>query len=366
MYAQTLSLKNYRNIQNEQVSFTPGVNFLYGENAQGKTNILEALYFYARGKSFRGATDKEQTSFGCDGYETSLTFQDSQRSQVMSYRYCKGEKVRQRNGMNVDRATEFLGHFRAVLFFPDDLEMVKDGPEARRNFLNVAISQCNSSYVKYYATYKRCLEQRNALIKYAQKNDVFDEEQLYAWSDSLASSAALIHLERKRYLSFLSGHTQSFIEELSKGKEKIDMTYESAVEGESRKELYESYKKVLTENWRKEFIVGYSLYGIHRDDVDLKINGRSARLFASQGQQRTIVLSLKMAEGAVCRELTGEEPVFLLDDVLSELDEKRRRFFLEEISGPQILMTGCDKSLFSSDKTNIIEVKGGQYVSAHR
>ena len=144
------------------------------------------------------------------------------------------------------------------------------------------------------------------------------------------------------------------------------MTYESAVEGESRKELYESYKKVLTENWRKEFIVGYSLYGIHRDDVDLKINGRSARLFASQGQQRTIVLSLKMAEGAVCRELTGEEPVFLLDDVLSELDEKRRRFFLEEISGPQILMTGCDKSLFSSDKTNIIEVKGGQYVSAHR
>lgn len=366
MYAQKLSLRNYRNIVSEQVSFTPEVNLLYGENAQGKTNILEALYFYARGKSFRGATDKEQTLFGCDGYETSLTFRDSQRSQVMSYRYQKGEKVRQRNGMTIERATEFLGHFRAVLFFPDDLEMVKDGPEARRNFLNVAISQCNPSYVKHYATYKRCLDQRNALIKYAQKNDVIDEEQLYAWSDSLASSAAMIHLERQRYLSLIYDHTQSFIEGLSKGKEKIGIAYESSVQGESRKELYESYKKVLTENWRKEFIVGYSLYGIHRDDVDLKINEKSARLFASQGQQRTIVLALKMAEGAVCRELSGEEPVFLLDDVLSELDENRRMFFLEGIHGPQILITGCDRSLFSSDKTNMIEVKGGHYVSAHR
>lgn len=366
MYAQTLSLQNYRNIENEKVSFTPEVNLLYGENAQGKTNILEALYFYARGKSFRGATDKEQTAFGCDGYDTSLTFTDSRRQQVMSYRYYKGEKIRQRNGMTVDRATEFLGHFRAVLFFPDDLEMVKDGPEARRNFLNVAISQCTPSYVKHYATYKRCLDQRNALIKYAQKHDIVDEEQLYAWSDSLASAAAVIHLERKRYISLLYGHTRSFTNELSKGKEDVEIAYESAVEGESQKELYESYRKVLTENWRREFIVGYSLYGIHRDDVDIRINQRSARLFASQGQQRTIVLALKMAEGAVCRELSGEEPVFLLDDVLSELDENRRLFFLEEIHGPQILITGCDRTLFSSDQTNMIEVKGGHYVSAHR
>ena len=342
------------------------MNLLYGENAQGQTNILEALYFYARGQSFRGATDKEQTMFGCSGYESCLVFKDSQRNQSMSYRYDKGEKIRKRNGMTIDRATEFLGHFRAVLFYPDDLEMVKAGPEARRNFLNVAISQCNPSYVKHYANYKRCLDQRNALIKYAQKNDVFDEEQLYAWSDSLASAAAVIHLERKRYISLLYGHTQSFIEDLSKGKEKIGISYESPIDGETQKELYESYRHLLTENWRKEFIVGYSLYGIHRDDVDLRVNEKSARLFASQGQQRTVVLALKMAEGAVCRELSGEEPVFLLDDVLSELDENRRSFFLEGIHGPQILMTGCDRSLFSSDQTNMIEVKGGRYVSAHR
>jgi DNA replication and repair protein RecF len=182
----------------------------------------------------------------------------------------------------------------------------------------------------------------------------------------LASAAAIIHLERKRYLSLLYDHTQSFIDELSKGKEKIGISYESPLDGDHQKELYEAYKRLLTENWRKEFIVGYSLYGIHRDDVDLKINEKSARLFASQGQQRTVVLALKMAEGAVCRELSGEEPVFLLDDVLSELDENRRSFFLEGIHGPQILMTGCDRSLFSSDQTNMIEVKGGRYVSAHR
>ena len=366
MYAESLSLRHYRNIENENVSFEKGVNLLYGENAQGKTNILEALYFYARGKSFRGATDKEQTAFGEDGYETSLVFSDSKRRQTMSYRYYKGEKIRERNGMTVDRATEFLGHFRSVLFFPDDLEMVKDGPEERRNFLNIAISQCIPSYLKHYAVYRRCLDQRNALIKYAQKNDVVDEAQLYAWSDSLAAAAAIIHLERKKYIDLLSGHTASFLSELSMEKEKIDLSYAGTVDGDDEKDLYLSYKKVLTENWRREFIVGYSLYGVHRDDLEITINGKSARLYASQGQQRSIVLSLKMAEGALCREISGEEPVFLLDDVLSELDENRRNFLLEGIKGPQILITGCDSSLFHPDKTNMINVKDGHYVSSHR
>lgn len=366
MYAETLSLRHYRNIENEKVSFDRGVNFLYGANAQGKTNILEALYFYARGKSFRGATDKEQTAFGHTGYETKLVFSDSKRQQEMSYCYQNGEKIRKRNGMTIEKATDFLGHFRSVLFFPDDLEMVKRGPEERRSFLNIAISQCIPHYVKQYAIYRRCLEQRNALIKFAQKNDVVDEDQLYAWSDSLAKSAAVIHLERIQYLKTLSKYTDLFLAALSGGHEKIELFYESTAEGETENELYESYLRLLTQNWRREFFVGYSLYGIHRDDVNILINNRSARLFASQGQQRSIVLSMKMAEGEACRQISGEEPVFLLDDVLSELDEKRRLFLLEGIKGPQILITGCDKSLFRPDRTNMIEVKEGHYVSAHR
>ncbi len=375
MHAESISLENYRNIHQEKVSFSPCVNFLFGDNAQGKTNILEALYFYARGKSFRGSTDKEQTAFGCDYYETILTFSDAQRQQELSYRYCMGDRIRKRNGMTVTRPIDMLGHFRCVLFFPENLQMVKGGPEERRAFLNIAVSQCIPSYLSEYALYKHTLDQRNALLKTMQKTGTGDENQLDAWSDALAAFAAKLHVMRREYIDILSPYTAEFMSELSEGREKISLSYESSLPEEqghsTQDELYRMYLRALTENRQREVLLGYTLYGIHRDDMALHINGRAARLYASQGQQRSFVLCMKLAEGEACRRLSGEYPVYLFDDVLSELDEGRRRYVLQGMQDRQMIMTGCEKTLFdsqflSSDNVNMIQVFGGHYVPAHR
>ena len=369
MFAESLSLVNYRNIENQTVCFSPGVNFLYGDNAQGKTNVLEALYFYARGKSFRLASDKEQMGFGKQFFETKLCFQNKERRQELYYRVSGNERIRKRNGMPVTRPAEMLGHFRCVLFFPENLQMVKGGPEERRDFLNVAIAQSIPSYLSEYAKYKKTLEQRNALLKTAQKTGVFDEKQFYAWSYSLAQSGARIHVLRQEYLRPLSHFASSFMEELSDGKEKLKIKYESSVgaeEGMTEEEVLEALLLHLTENQQRETAVGFTLFGVHRDDLSLQINGKEARMFSSQGQQRSIVLCMKMAEGEAGRSFGGEYPVYLFDDVLSELDEGRRSFILKGMNDRQVIMTGCERSLLSRTDANLIEVVGGQYVSSHR
>ncbi len=369
MYAESIYLENYRNIEKETVFFSPGVNFLFGDNAQGKTNILEALYFFARGKSFRCATDKEQIGFGKSFYETKLLFRDSQRQQELSYRVFGNERIRKRNGMTVTKPIEMLGHFRSVLFFPENLQMVKGGPEERRAFLNVAVSQSIPSYFSEYALYKKILDQRNALLKTAQKTGFCDQEQLYTWSESLAKSAARIHRARCDYLEVLSPFACDLMGKLSLTREKLSIRYESSAhvgKDENEQELYQAYLTCLTENWQKEILLGYTLYGVHRDDVLLFINEKEARLFASQGQQRSIVLCLKLAEGEAARKLNGDYPVYLFDDVLSELDEGRRRYVLNGMKDRQMIMTGCEKSLFSLTDALMIEVKGGHYVPAHR
>lgn len=366
MKVDHLFLRHYRNIEKETVYFEDGVNFLYGENAQGKTNILEAIYFYARGKSFRSATDREQLSFGKEDFETALFFEDQKRNQEMSYFFGKGERVRKRNGVKIDKISDFIGHFRSVLFFPEDLSLVKGGPEERRNFLNVAISQCDPLYTKKYAVYKRCIEQRNFLLRQAQISGKTDENQLLAWNEPLSESAAFIHLKRKNYIKLLSTHASLFLSNLSCGKEKLSLHYESDVKGDEEKELKNLYFNQFLKETEREIKAGFSLFGPHRDDIEIKISGKNARLYASQGQQRSIVLSLKMGEGEVSRTLCGEYPVFLFDDVLSELDEKRRDFLLKEIVGPQMIVTGCDSSLFSPSYAHMIEVKEGRYVSSHR
>lgn len=364
MQIKSLKIENFRNIEKEKIDFLPGVNLLYGQNAQGKTNILEAIYYFARGKSFRGASDSELKRFDCDGFFIELDYEKQGKDQRLSYRVVGKEKKKKKNGAEEEKILDMLGHFRAVIFFPEHLTLVKEGPSLRRDFVNVGISQIKPMYMTVYSEYNKILENRNAVIKNAQKGLFYDEEQLRIWSASLAKRAAYINEKRYEYIKEIEKSAKKILYELSDGKEELSLEYKS--DCEKREDLELQYFNILTCNIDREIAAGCTLYGIHRDDIEIKINGISAKSFASQGQQRSVVLALKIAEGEVCRDICGEYPVFLFDDVLSELDEKRRAYIMKKSEEKQILITACEKNGFDENEVNIIRVEKGRYVSSYR
>jgi DNA replication and repair protein RecF len=362
MIIKRFSAENFRNINNCDIKFSKGVNLLYGNNAQGKTNAIEGIYIFARGKSFRASEDKELVKFEKEGFRLYIEYEDKNGQNSLEYSFFGRERRRKKNGYKLDKIKEMVGNFKAVLFYPDDLSLVKNSPEERRAFLNVAISQCYDDYIGYYANYKKALENRNCLLKMASKGMYVDNNELISWSYYMAEYASYLFAIRKYYTEKLNKYSKILMNQISDGKEDIEITYKSDIKKEvrERKEAEEEYKRILTEELEREKIVGSSLFGIHRDDLLININGVSARLYASQGQQRSIVLCLKLGEGEVIKEICGEYPVFLFDDVLSELDEKRKKFVIEGIGERQIIITSCEKENdFLPDKK--IEVDLGIY-----
>ena len=354
--------ENFRNINNCDIKFSKGVNLLYGNNAQGKTNTIEGIYIFARGKSFRASEDKELVKFEKEGFRLYIEYEDKKGENSLEYSFFGRERRRKKNGYKIDKIKEMIGNFKAVLFYPDDLSLVKNSPEERRAFLNVAISQCYNDYIGYYTNYKKALENRNCLLKMASKGMYVDNNELISWSYYMAEYASYLYIIRKDYTEKLNKYAKVLMQQISDGKEEIELTYKSDIKKEvrERKEAEEEYKRIFTEEIEREKIVGSSLFGIHRDDILININGVSARLYASQGQQRSIVLCLKLGEGEVIKEVCGEYPVFLFDDVLSELDEKRKKFVIEGIGERQIIITSCEKeNNFLPDKK--IEVDLGMY-----
>jgi DNA replication and repair protein RecF len=363
MRIKRFKAENFRNIEGCDIEFNSGVNLLYGNNAQGKTNAIEGIYVFARGKSFRASEDKELIKFGKDGFRIFIEYEDKSGVNTLEYALFGRERRRKKNGYKIDKIREMIGSFKAVLFYPDDLGLIKDSPDKRRDFLNVAISQCYDFYIGYYANYKKALENRNCILKSASKGNPCDDNELISWSYYMAEYASYINVMRRQYAERLSVYVKEIIKDISDGKEDIEIIYKSDVDEsfESREEIFEEYKRKFTSNLEKEKIVGSSLYGVHRDDLVININGNSARLFASQGQQRSIVLALKLAEGEVNREICGEYPVFLFDDVLSELDEKRKKYILDGIGERQIIITSCEKDTEGMKALRKIEVSSGLY-----
>lgn len=363
MVIKKLKAENFRNIKSCDIDFYPGVNILYGDNAQGKTNAVEAMYIFARGKSFRASEDKELVKFGEDGFRIYVEYEDKKGLNTLEYAFFGRERRRKKNGYKIEKIKEMIGNFKAVLFYPDDLSLVKDSPEERRAFLNVAISQCYDSYVNYYYSYKKALENRNCLLKFASKGMFVDENELISWSHYMAEYASQIYLMRREYVEKLKFYSKKIMNEISDGKEELDISYKSDIKCNLSdiKEIKEEYKRVFTSEIEREKAVGSSLFGVHRDDLLININGNSARLFASQGQQRSIVLALKLGEGEVNKDICGEYPVFLFDDVLSELDEKRKKYVLDGIGEKQIIITSCEKDNSNGKEDKKIKVVSGEY-----
>ena len=358
--------ESFRNIEKCEISFTDGVNLIYGGNALGKTNVIEGIYLFSRGRSFRTAQEKDLVKYGAPGFRVAIDYESRDGECSLEYASFGREKRRRRNGYAVKSAKELIEGFKAILFHPDNLSLVKGGPEERRSFLNVAAAQYYPAYISDYQRFSSALDNRNALLKNASKGMYVDEGELVAWSAMMAEYSAAIYRTRVEYLKKLEVYVREIGLKISDGKEEISFEYKSDISEDSDESIVEQYKSALTASLDKERIVGSSLYGPQRDDIIIKINGQPTRGFASQGQQRSIVLSMKLAEGEVIRDTFGEYPVFLLDEMLSELDEKRRRFVLDSLSGKQTIITACECEEMKPLARNLIEIKDGQYVSAYR
>ena len=374
MLCKKVELQNFRNAECETVTFDSGINVLHGENAQGKTNLLEAIYYVSLGKSFRGSKDAEIIRFGEEYAAISLDFIAQGREQNVTMRFsdnARQKKTVTHNGVKITKLSELVGEFRAVLFSPDHLQMIKDGPSLRRNYLDVANSQLRPMYLHSLQKYNKILLNRNKLIKNAEEDRATFDSTIDFWSAQLAHEAAIIAKARAEYVQKSGDIIAEFYRRMCQSGE-IDETPELIYAGSAKQEseLYfdtevteRNFLRLLTDFHEREIAAGSTLYGIHKDDIIINLNGKNTRLYSSQGQQRSLALAMKLAEGEICRMDCGEYPVFLFDDVFSELDSIRRKNLLREIADRQVIITSCESDMDFDIPYRRIEVAKGKYKS---
>lgn len=367
MFCNKIELKNFRNIEKASVSFTDGVNVILGSNAQGKTNLLEAIYTASTGKSFRATREAELLRFGSDYASILLEFTDTRRQRI-EMKYFEGKRRQiELNQNKISRLSDMVGRFKCVLFCPEHLALIKGAPAERRAFMDEAISQLRPMYLVSLTKYEKILKQRNTLLRNAQEDRETFSQTIGYWSEALAHEAAILSRFRESYAAQIQNFMQSCFAQMSEKTGKTDEVPTLVYRGSSEQESYddlnktkEKYLKLLSENTEREIFAGTTLYGVHKDDLEICLGGRSARQYASQGQQRSLALALKLAEGEISKKESGEYPVFLLDDVLSELDFSRREYLIEEIKDKQVIMTTCEIRDEGYTGANIIRVKDGR------
>lgn len=361
MYLTRIQLRDYRNYQQADLVPGQGITVLYGDNAQGKTNALEAVYLCCTGRSHRTPRDKELVRWGepagwvrvelerrDGGHDVEILLPAAERKQV---------KV---GGNLIARSGELMGHLNGVLFSPEDLRMVKDGPAERRRFVDMELSQIRPAYYYALQRYNRALSQRNHLLREIPFKPQL-KDTLPEWEEQLAASGAQIMEHRAQFIARLNEAAHENHLSISGGKEHLSVVYHPSValEGE-RARLKEGLLRALSAAREQELRRGTTALGPHRDDLTLNLDGVDVRAFGSQGQQRTTALSLKLSELSVMREETGEWPVLLLDDVMSELDPQRRRQLLTRLEPVQTLVTLTDLSdLAGAPVDRAYRVSGG-------
>ncbi|MDR0987300.1 MAG: DNA replication and repair protein RecF [Ruminococcus sp.] len=343
MMIERIDIDGFRNLNDVVLWFDPGLNILYGENGAGKTNILEALWIMTGVKSFRGARDSDLYGYNRNGMSICITFVDKDRRQIITALYHNRKLLSlTANGVAIKtmRLSTFFGMIKAVIFTPEDLALVNGEPQLRRNFLNLSISQIRPALAAVITRYNRVLAQRNAYLKDDRNPDT------EPWDIQLAKLGAHISLYRDTYTKMLDQAAGQIYSEISGGKERLAVRFYSSAykkiieESEFRPEYY--YERLLShiEDDRK---TGATSVGIHRDDILLTLDDKPVREFASQGQQRSVALALKLAAAKILEVETGDPPVVFLDDVLSELDPSRQRYFLDNLIGYQTIITACEK-----------------------
>lgn len=351
---QVLKLEwlRFRNLKEGTLVPDAGMNVICGENAQGKTNLIEAIWLFSGAKSFRTNKDSSFVMQNFDSAKTKLHFFSEGIEKEAELQFLEKRKAFL-NGKPLQNPSKLAGIFTAVVFSPTDLSLIKGAPEERRKFLDLAIGQLYPNYIELLHRYKRALVQRNKILK-DYKYDASLSVLMDVFEQELSEVGSKIIEKRRQFLKEFEIYLPNLYEELSAGREKLKFSYQSSVN-------LEKYSEQLRESRKEDSILGSTSIGPHRDDLNFTINGMSARVYGSQGQQRSVALSLKLAQAELIFQKTGEYPVCLLDDVMSELDPLRQNYILNHIGKHQCFLTCCDPANIAGLKEGkIIRVQNGE------
>ena len=351
MWIKKIKINNFRNYKNQEINLEKNINLFYGENAQGKTNIIEAIFLSSMGKSFRAKKDKEMISLGEENSIIEIEYEKIDRDGKIKIEL-GNKKIVYVNGIKIKKLSELLGNINVVIFTPDDINILKGGPQNRRRFLDIMISQLRPNYMYNLNLYLKTLEQRNNYLRQISKENK-NENMLDIWDEELAKYAINIYNYRKQFVEKIKEKIKKIHEEITNNKGEIKIEYLSECISK------EKYLELLKQRRKLDIIKGYTTKGIHRDDFTIYINDKELSTYGSQGQHRTAILSLKLAELNIVKEEIGESPILLLDDFMSELDEKRRKNFLEKIEDVQVIITCTEKIDIENKKILVYNVKSG-------
>ncbi len=357
MQIKKLFLQNFRNYQSENFEFSDGLNVLFGKNAQGKTNCAEAVFYLCTGTSLRIRHDKQLVKMGAETAIITAEAENRYGKVQIEAQISENKREIRVNGSKIAKNADLLGHINSVFFSPGELRLIQDGPDERRRFMNVSISQNSAPYYTALLRYNKILDQRNALLKNPDYTLVLDT--LPVWDEQLCKYAATVVKKRVEFLDKLAPYAAEMHAFLTDGAETLVLRPERKYEGEEV-EIAQTLVRRLENNYEKDMRLGFTTVGPHRDDIEVLINGIDAKSYASQGQQRTAALSLKLAEVQIFKEISGEYPVLILDDVMSELDLPRRKKLLQRVHGMQTLLTctHAERVLYGAE-CNKIRIEGG-------
>ena len=363
MIVKNLNLKNFRNYNDESFNFDENVNIIYGNNAQGKTNVLEGIYMFALGKSNRALKDTEVIKFVNNEAQISMIFEDSKRESSSKIIISKNKKkIISVNDIPVKKNSELVGKFNAVYFGPEYLDLIKGGPKIRRRSIDILLSQIKVNYISVLSELRKTIEQKNCILK----SDNVDKILLSVLNEKILKNSLSVCKYRFEYIKKTEEKANILMKEISCGKENLEIKYISPVgiiEEFNDEEFLTALKEKMEKNFEREIYLKESIIGPHRDDIEFKINGLDVKNYASQGQQKTTVLVQKIAEVEILKEEKGEYPVLLLDDIMSELDIKRREFVTERIKNMQIFITCTEKEKFENfKKGKFFEISNGKII----
>lgn len=351
MYIKEIKLENFRNYDFEKINLNKNTNIIFGDNAQGKTNILEAIFISSLGKSFRTNKDIELIKENKNQAKVEIKFLKNNREEKINLEI-SNKKIFCINDIPLKKTSEIIGKINIVLFSPEDIEILRNEPVRRRKFLNIMISQLRPIYVHTLTQYNKSLEQRNNYlkqIKYENKS----RKNLEIWDEQLEKLGVKIFEYRKEFIEKINKQIKEIHLKTTENKEKIEIKYKTNINKEN-------YIKKLKENQEIDIQKGYTSVGIHRDDFEIYINGKNVAIYGSQGQQRSSIISLKLAEAEIVYDEIEEYPIILLDDFMSELDKKRINGFVKNIKNNQVIITCTEKITLDKVVYNLFKVENAK------
>lgn len=350
MHIKNISLMNFRNYEHEEIELNKGVNIFYGQNAQGKTNIIESIHLLSTGKSHRSQKENELINWNKEDSKIKISYEKDGQDNILEMYLKKNQrKSIKLNGVRFNKTGELLGNLITVIFSPDHMKIIKEGPVERRRFIDIIMSQVKPGYFYNLSQYVKLLVQRNNLLTQAKENPKVINT-IDIWDQQLVEYGTKVIKERITFLKLIQEYAVEIHNSITNGKENLKLEYKSSIcyESEDEENIKKAFKKELEKFRAIDIKRGVTSKGPHRDDILFYINDMEVKTYGSQGQQRTTLLSLKIAELKFMNNETNSYPILLLDDVFSELDTERQRFLMKFINKIQTFITCTDVEYFKN------------------